>query len=145
MQKVIVKNLREGRAKMKELGLDHAFASMREMQVTINEELKRRASSAKLPSTVAATIKSTVSTIADLKAAINKEKSVSAKVNMLESLRSNLQTAVKAAGTDMVKSTEAHRELARVEKSIAYSMLSESISDPKAARARRALDLSNLD
>lgn len=145
MQKLpIIKNLREGRARLTELGIDPGYMSMKEMQVTLQQEWKRRASAAKLP-VAAVAPKAAIPTIGDLKAAIAKERSVSAKIDMLESLRSNLLTAVKTAGTDWVKSAEVQRELQRVEKAAAYARLSESIADPRAARARRALELSNLE
>jgi hypothetical protein len=146
-KKVFFKSLREGRAKLTEIGVDPGFMSLKDMATTYEQELKRKGIgiAIKTPALAKVAPKVAVPTVADIKAAIAKEANVGARLDMLGSLRATLEGQLKEARSDMVRQSELARELNRVQKAEAYESLALRTENPAAAKARRIRDLSNLD
>jgi len=136
-KKVFFKNLREGRKALADLGVNPGYMSLKEMAVTYEQELKRRASTS-APAKVATTT-AAVDPIEALSAAAKAERNPTVKADMLGDLSQRLLTKLNAT-TDAVKQTNIRREWQNAEKARAYALLAERSVDPKAARARRLLD-----
>lgn len=119
----------------------HVFKSLKSAQVTVAQtEARTAAKTVTSPNTVAP---KAVVTVGELKAAISAEKNPGARIDMLESLRSHLVTAISANKADMVRGTELRRELQRIEKQAAYERMAEATESPAAAKARRIREFAN--
>ena len=141
---VFFRNLREGRKALTELGIDPGFLSLKEMGVTYTQELKRRASAVKLPTSAVATIKTALSAIGDLKAAAKAEKDINRKCDLFSQLSQKLSAEL-AKEKDPFKSTEIQREFMQAQKQEAYALLALKTVDPAAFKARRYLDAANRE
>jgi len=138
-----IKTIREANDYLASVGEKrHVFKNLKSAQVTVEQVRKRiAAKTVTLPAAVAP--KAALTTVGELKAAIFAEKNPGARIDMLESLRSHLVTAISANKADMVRGTELRRELQRIEKQAAYERMAEATESPAAAKARRIREFAN--
>jgi hypothetical protein len=138
MSKILIRTLKQGREELAKRGIDAKAMSIRDMQAAINQADKAPKLAVKLP----AIATPAVDALESLKAAAKAERNPTAKANLLQDLSDKLLTKLNSEN-DAVKATDLRRELQAAQKAQAYALLAERSVDPKAARARRLIDLAS--